>query len=132
MAFIAVDLGTTNIKVTAFDNDLHTLNTESITVNYDKRDNWVEFDADEYFRILSKAIRGCCSGLLTDAEEHEIVLTGQAESLVVVGKKGVPWQKIFGRIKTRLPVKALLLSGDRITGWTGCDRWASSGPAARG
>ena len=123
MAFIAVDLGTTNIKVTAYDNDLHTLNTESITVNYDKRDNWVEFDADEYFRILSKAIRGCCSGFLSDAEDHEIVLTGQAESLVVVGKNGKPLRNAISwldeRSKNECNELAQVFSNDLVYKTTG-------------
>ena len=101
MGLIAVDLGTTNIKVAAYDNKLRNLHTKSTKVNYDRQDDRVEFDADEYYRILSETIRTCCSGVLSDSEDHQIILTGQAESLVVLGRDGKPIRQAISWLDER-------------------------------
>ena len=105
MGFIAIDLGTTNIKVAAYNNNLRSLNAKSTKVDYFRKDNWVEFDADEYYRILSKTIQDCCSGVLSDSEEHEIILTGQAESLVILGHDGTPIRPAMSWLDERSKVE---------------------------
>jgi len=77
--FIAVDLGTTNIKVGCYDETLIPLAMESLTVEYLTEGERVEFSAEKYFNDLVIMLRQCAS----KAEVREIsriVLTGQAES----------------------------------------------------
>jgi xylulokinase len=91
LAIIAIDLGTTNIKVAAYDDRLRQVAMESAGVSYLRDKDLVEFDADEYFVAVLAAIRRCCEK--TDANPSwvkQIVLTGQAESLVLIDNKGVP------------------------------------------
>ncbi len=92
MGFIAIDLGTTNIKVAAFDDQLTNLGIESENVIYEKNDNFVEFNADTYFETVLASIQRCCQKYFKTSPYpiRQIILTGQAESLVVIDRKGKP------------------------------------------
>ena len=61
MSYLAVDLGTTNIKAILYGDNLEPLAQRSEKVVYQKRDMRVEFDAEEYFDSLLRLIDGCCS-----------------------------------------------------------------------
>lgn len=60
MGFISIDLGTTNIKVAAYGDRLDELSIESENVNYINKNNFVEFDAPEYFNLVKRSIKRCC------------------------------------------------------------------------
>ena len=60
MALISIDLGTTNIKVAAYGDKLEELAIESENVNYLRNDNFVEFNAQEYFNNVKTTILRCC------------------------------------------------------------------------
>lgn len=92
MGIIAIDLGTTNIKVAAYTDDLVPAGLESHSVVYDRRGDFVEFDAEAYFETIVSLIAACrraAPAVLGDGPAH-LVLTGQAESLVVVDRDGRP------------------------------------------
>ena len=57
MNIISIDLGTTNIKVSVYDQKLHPIATLSETVQYDRDGDFVEFDCDMYFRSIEEMIR---------------------------------------------------------------------------
>ena len=57
MNIISIDLGTTNIKVSVYDQKLHLIATLSETVQYDRNGNFVEFDSDRYFHSIEDMIR---------------------------------------------------------------------------
>ena len=87
--YIGVDLGSTNIKAAIYDKEFHLVDRQSRPVNYIRDNGFVEFDAWAYYQDLA--------GLLADMVKangvthvNEIAFTGQAESLVVVGKNGMP------------------------------------------
>lgn len=92
MGIIATDLGTTNMKVVAYTDKLIPLTTEHYTVEYIREGGFVEFDSLKYFSILQDLIRDCYkkSKDKLEATPIHIVITGQAESLVVTDKQGVP------------------------------------------
>lgn len=90
MGFISVDLGTTNVKAAAFDDALNILSEKSVKIDYIRQDDRVEFDAEEYYQIVAKTINACCNDCHIKSEVHQVVLTGQAESLVLIGKNGMP------------------------------------------
>lgn len=90
MLIYAVDLGTTNLKVVLYDEMLRTLAVAAVPVRYQRDGDRVEFDPEEMFDALVQLIGDC--GRTAAVEEDEIahlVVTGQAESLVLVGDDGL-------------------------------------------
>lgn len=92
MGIIAIDLGTTNIKVAAYSDKLVPAALESHNVSYDRSRGFVEFDAEGYFATIVELIAACyqASAAELGSSPVQLVLTGQAESLVVFGKDGRP------------------------------------------
>ena len=87
--YIGVDLGSTNIKAAIYNKNFELIDRQSRPVEYIRENGFVEFDAWAYCRDLI--------GLLAEMVEknqvtkvHQIAFTGQAESLVVLGKDGRP------------------------------------------
>ncbi|TFG58759.1 MAG: hypothetical protein E4H36_15085 [Spirochaetales bacterium] len=91
MSIVSVDLGTTNIKVMLFGDDLSVRATVSENVRYERKENFVEFYPREYFDNLAAAIRKILETAAGMKEPvRTIILTGQAESLVTLDKTGNP------------------------------------------
>lgn len=91
MYFYAVDLGTTNIKVGLYDEKLTLLALARDRVNYIRTQNRVEFDPQGYFKTILRLL--CqCAALAGNPRIRQatIVLTGQAESFVLVDRHGDP------------------------------------------
>ena len=87
--YAGIDLGSTNIKVAIYDENFKLMDRQSRPVNYIRENGFVEFDAHAYCQDLI--------GLLAQMVEkngvqalRQIAFTGQAESLVVLGKDGMP------------------------------------------
>jgi xylulokinase len=90
MSFIGIDLGTTNLKVALFSGEfLSQTAICSKPLVYLRKGNHVEFDVESSTAALVGMLRdlGAKSG---DEEVQTITLTGQAESLVFLGKNGKP------------------------------------------
>ena len=92
MNIISIDLGTTNIKVSVYDSGLHPILTLSEAVQYDRNGDFVEFCCEDYFCSIAQLVRRAAkAGKEQDAQDvAEIVLTGQAESLVLLDQGGLP------------------------------------------
>lgn len=87
MEILAIDLGTTNIKVAAFDAQLQLKWLESTAVTYETSGVQVEFDCEGYFEVvLETLMRGLTNAKRPSTDVRQIVLTGQAESLVVLDR----------------------------------------------
>jgi sugar (pentulose or hexulose) kinase len=100
LAFITIDLGTTNIKVTAFTDQFSEIGSESSKVIYQQeQDHWVEFDAEAYFDHLQDAIARLRPQIFEPV--HQIILTGQAESLVVLDSDGKPLRQAISWLDMR-------------------------------
>ncbi len=87
MHYIGVDLGSTNIKVAIYTKDMQLVDRQSIPVDYIREKGFVEFNADTYFEGLVRLIRSMVEKNQVESVS-QIILTGQAESLVVVDKNG--------------------------------------------
>ena len=111
MGFVAVDLGTTNVKAALFDRELNQLNTISTKIDYIRAGETVEFDAHQYYQIVAQTIRACCADHIKKNEPYHIVLTGQAESLVILGKDGLPIRNAISWLDERSKQEARELSG---------------------
>jgi len=103
MGFLSIDLGTTNIKVAAYDDQLNNISIVSEPVLYKKNKGKVEFDVQEYYAKVVQSIRNCCHQ--TDHKKilpiHQIILTGQAESLILLDKEMDPISKGISWLDTR-------------------------------
>ncbi len=87
--YIGIDLGSTNIKAALYDEELKQKDLKSIPVSYIRENGFVEFDAESYLENLIKLLeRLLKENNVTDVSE--MAFTGQAESLVIVGKDGKP------------------------------------------
>jgi len=103
MYFIAVDLGTTNVKVCCYDSSLRVLSSESENVIYDRTEEFVEFDAEKYFEMVAAMIKKSCisASLSIPYPITQIILTGQAESLVALDKHQRPACKAISWLDMR-------------------------------
>lgn len=91
MGYIAVDLGSTNIKVAVYGNDLKMMAWIESPVPYIREGCFVEFDALNYSSTVIKMIASHVrDGKIDPFDTAQIVFTGQAESLVVLGRDGIP------------------------------------------
>ena len=89
MYYIGVDLGSTNIKVALYTQEMSLVDRQSYPVDYIRENGFVEFDADKYFKSLTDLIASMITTNKIPADQvSQITLTGQAESLVVVDKDG--------------------------------------------
>lgn len=89
MYYIGVDLGSTNIKVAIYTQEMTLVDRQSNPVNYIRENGFVEFDPEKYFNDLTDLIGSMIrQNNVTPAQVSQITLTGQAESLVVVDKNG--------------------------------------------
>ena len=99
MNFISIDLGTTNIKVAVYDHGLKELALESKAVVYFRDGNMIEFNPADYFSKIEETISRCCRQAFQTGPYSidQIILTGQAESLIVVDedmkplRNGISW-----------------------------------------
>ena len=114
--YIGVDLGSTNIKAAIYDKEFNLVDRQSRPVNYIRDNGFVEFDAWAYYQDLV--------GLLADMVKangvhhvDEIAFTGQAESLVIVGKDGKPLMNAISWMDERSAeeCKVLALQFDAAT-----------------
>ena len=91
MRLVSIDLGSTNLKVMAYNQNFERVWETSRAVEYDRNGKFVEFNAETYFDDLADMLGEMAkSGKVDTNEPCHITLTGQAESLVVLGKNMKP------------------------------------------
>jgi len=87
----AVDLGTTNIKVALYDEHARFLSSARAPMTYRRDGAFVEFDPNAVFDTVVALIGDCARRADPEpADEARIVVTGQAESLVLLDQWGHP------------------------------------------
>ena len=102
MGYIAIDLGTTNIKVCCYRTDLSPLSLKRVKVKYSGTGGIVEFDADDYFKLVMQAMKECIAEAFGESKEkHYIILTGQAEALVITDETYSPTANAISWMDTR-------------------------------
>ena len=87
--YIGIDLGSTNIKAAIYDKSFHLIDRQSRPVEYIRENGFVEFDALRYCTELVELLEDMVKANNVTAVST-LAFTGQAESLVVVGKEGKP------------------------------------------
>ena len=102
MQIIGVDLGSTNLKAALYTESFELLGRESAPVEYYRAGPVVEFDAEDYCAALKDTLkRLLCVPGAKPAEVAQIVFTGQAESLVVLGGDGKPLMRAISWMDER-------------------------------
>jgi sugar (pentulose or hexulose) kinase len=87
----AVDLGTTNIKVVLYDEQLRRLAVARSETTYRRRGSEVEFDPRKIFQTVIGLIADCGRACPDAADQDAVIaVSGQAESLVLVDGNGDP------------------------------------------
>ena len=87
--YLGIDLGSTNIKAAIYNDKFQLIDRQSRPVEYIREHSFVEFDPLRYCTELADLLEDMLkSNNVTDV--RELAFTGQAESLVVVGKDGAP------------------------------------------
>lgn len=128
MNLITVDLGTTNIKVSVFDQKLRLIDMLSYHIDYERNNEIVEFDADNWFDKIQHMIRSMASkGMQFNGQAiSQVVLTGQAESLVILGANHRPLRASISWLDMRSSAECRQLSsifsaeaGYQVTGQPG-------------
>lgn len=85
MSLVSIDLGTTNVKLVAYNHSFQKVWEISRAVEYERNGKFVEFNAETYFADLVQMLEELSgSGAVPAGEPCRITLTGQAESLVVL------------------------------------------------
>ena len=87
--YAGIDLGSTNIKLALYDENLKLIDRQSRPVVYIRDNGFVEFDALKYAEDLASLLADMAkaNGIKTI---REMAFTGQAESLVVLDGEGKP------------------------------------------
>ena len=111
---MAIDLGTTNIKIAIYNERMKQISSVSETVEYFKEGDIVEFDAEAYFYIVKTLMEKCCRLGFgeTAGDIAQIVLTGQAESLVMLGENGKPLRNGISWMDMRSRSECAELAGE--------------------
>ena len=87
--YIGIDLGSTNIKAAIYDENMKLVDRQSVPVVYIRDNGFVEFDAYAYCQDLVKLLADMVKKNGVKSVK-QMAFTGQAESLVVLGKEGKP------------------------------------------
>ena len=89
MLFLAVELGSTNIKTALYDAQMHCIAMQSAPVDYIRSGAFVEFEPEAYLARVFELIKSVSADAKT-SEPVYITITGQAESLLLLDARGVP------------------------------------------
>ena len=112
MLFIGVDLGTTNIKAAAYDEQFQLLGRESAPVTYVRSGPVVEFDAEAYYDALLELLNRLLDRpAVGRSQVAQLVFTGQAESLVVLDNEGKALMRAISWMDERSEDECALLAG---------------------
>jgi sugar (pentulose or hexulose) kinase len=132
----AVDVGTSNLKVVLYDDQLRRLAIASAPAAYARAGVRVEFDPLQTFSTVLDLIGRCgVDAGNTSGHDAVIALTGQAESLVLVDRHGTPVRPGMSWLDDRATGEAAELAerfdADQAFAITGEPTPSSTWPAAK-
>ena len=107
--YVGIDLGTTNVKVAVYDENMSLAARESLPVRYEREGARVEFDADAYVEGLLDLLRGALASCGARSIAA-LALTGQAESLVALGEDMRPVMNAISWMDERSTEECALLA----------------------
>ena len=107
--YAGIDLGSTNIKAAIYDKEFSLIDRQSRPVNYIRDNGFVEFDAKLYCEQLVELLEDMLKTNRVKTVSH-MAFTGQAESLVVVGKDGMPLMNAISWMDERSAAECAVLA----------------------
>ncbi len=126
--YVGIDLGSTNIKAAAYDQNMRLVSSCSLPVTYIRDGVYIEFDAEKYFDDIVSLLADVCGRACTDPGHPRaggsdtgtadpichIALTGQAETLICLDADGRPLANAISWMDERSADECALLS-ERFT-----------------
>lgn len=132
LGFVGIDLGTTNIKAGLYDGGLRRTVLLSRPMRYRRDGAAVEFDAEEVLRSVVEMLRELGG---RGTRISHVGLTGQAESLVLVGADGRPTRPAVSWMDEQNAVEcgeiARIISGRELYAVTGQKAVIPTWPAVK-
>lgn len=99
---LGIDFGTTALKACLFDEQGNRLTSESVQYKLITEGDYVEFDANEFFNIISSVVEKITSEYKVDA----MSIDTQGETLIVLDKDGNPLMNAIIWLDTRAEKQA--------------------------
>lgn len=129
MNILTADFGTTSLKVSVFDSELHCLSrSQQEYALLTTSEGYIELAPERYWTLLCEGIRACCAALPAPGQIAGIVLTTQGETLIAVDCNGVPLRNAIVWLDSRAQQESVhvrsLISADAFyqhTGISNCD-----------
>lgn len=110
MLVFAVDLGTTNTKVVLYNERLRVLASARAPMRYHRHAAHVEFDPDALVQSVIDLINECAARTVLPTGRAHIVVTGQAESFILLDSSGSPLTRVISWLDERSVAEAQQLA----------------------
>lgn len=105
MNFMGIDMGTTSIKTAVFDELLNEKIKRSADYTLESKGDRVEFEAEEYFRIVSSEI----DHILGELELDALAIDTQCETMILTDEAGNPVRKAIVWLDNRATEEAKII-----------------------
>lgn len=105
MNFMGIDMGTTSIKTAVFDELLNEKIKRSADYTLESKGDRVEFEAEEYFRIVSSEI----DHILGELEVDALAIDTQCETMILTDEEGNPVRKAIVWLDNRATEEAKII-----------------------
>ena len=105
MNFMGIDMGTTSIKTAVFDELLNEKIKRSADYTLESKGDRVEFEAEEYFRIVSSEI----DHILGELEVDALAIDTQCETMILTDEAGNPVRKAIVWLDNRATEEAKII-----------------------
>ena len=105
MNFMGIDMGTTSIKTAVFDELLNEKIKRSADYTLESKGDRVEFEAEDYFRIVSSEI----DHILGELEVDALAIDTQCETMILTDEAGNPVRKAIVWLDNRATEEAKII-----------------------
>lgn len=99
---LGIDVGTTSLKAGLYDENLNEIGSATVDYTLDTVGDRVEFDAEEYLRLLLRGMKEACGGIRPDA----ISLDTQCETMILTDGEGRPLRPAIVWLDNRAAAQA--------------------------
>ena len=131
MRLMGIDMGTTSVKAAVFDEELKMLSSATRDYTLDSHGDIVEFDAEEYWRIVREEVDKALSEVGIDA----LAIDTQCETLILTDEDGNPVRPAIVWLDNRATEEAAMIEAhfgrQRVYEVTGQPEVTATWPASK-
>ena len=131
MRLMGIDMGTTSVKAAVFDEELKMLSSATRDYTLDSHGDIVEFDAEEYWRIVREEVDKALSEVGIDA----LAIDTQCETLILTDEDGKPVRPAIVWLDNRATEEAAMIEAhfgrQRVYEVTGQPEVTATWPASK-